>query len=152
MNDLHTAMADAGLIPHSPIAQQPDGRMARFRVEGDKAGSKNGWLIRYSHPTELAVFGSWKTGVQHTWRPKSSTVTSPSNSHFDFLNGSPSRSSASKSPNMRLIVPKEPDFSWSNWGLAAVLSPEWVQLVTRLRVVMAETIQYKALNPKNRRF
>lgn len=77
MNDLHTAMADAGLIPHSPIAQQPDGRMARFRVEGDKAGSKNGWLIRYSHPTELAVFGSWKTGVQHTWRPKSSTVTSP---------------------------------------------------------------------------
>ncbi len=53
---------------------------------------------------------------------------------------------------MGLIVPKEPDFSWSNWVLAAVLSSEWVQLVTRLRVVMAKTIQYKALNPKNRCF
>ena len=53
---------------------------------------------------------------------------------------------------MGLIVPKELDFSWSNWGLAAVLGSDWVPLVTRLKVMMAETIEDNALNPKNRCF
>ena len=58
------AMRSAGLAPvkFTPLA---DGRIHRFRIEGDKAGSKNGWCVLYD---AHGAFGSWKTGESHAWR------------------------------------------------------------------------------------
>lgn len=62
------AMHGAGLAPHKPLDLQDDGKVHRFRVEGDKAGSRNGWYVLHSHPVPAGAFGSWRTGVTHTWR------------------------------------------------------------------------------------
>lgn len=63
------AMRAAGLTPHDPqeLAAMSDAPLRRFRVEGDKSGSRNGWAVLHSHPTPAGAFGSWRTGEQHTW-------------------------------------------------------------------------------------
>ena len=66
------AMCGAGLAPHKPLDLQDDGKVHRYRVEGDKPGSSNGWYVAHSGPVPAGVFGSWKTGEQHTWRGASS--------------------------------------------------------------------------------
>lgn len=77
MNTLVDAMIAMGLEPHSPLPLDESGKLVRFRVRGDKAGSKNGWLVQHTHPVRMAVFGSWKTGEQHTWRDESTTPSTP---------------------------------------------------------------------------
>lgn len=64
------AMRAAGLAPVNDAIQM-DGSLHRFRVEGDKPGSKNGWVVAYQEPIPAAAFGSWKTGESHTWRGES---------------------------------------------------------------------------------
>lgn len=54
-----------------------DGKLTRYRVEGDKAGSKNGWAVFYSHPAPAGAFGSWKTGESHTWHEASTRQATP---------------------------------------------------------------------------
>lgn len=49
----------------------PDGRLHRFRVEGDKAGSRNGWYIFYTEGIPAGAFGSWRTGMTFKWCAKS---------------------------------------------------------------------------------
>jgi len=65
------AMAAAGLAPSNALNLVGDGVLVRYRVDGDKAGSKNGWVVYYSHPVPGGAFGSWKTGESHTWREAS---------------------------------------------------------------------------------
>lgn len=48
-----------------------DGKIHRFRVEGDKRGSKNGWYVFFSYPVAAGAVGSWKTGESFTWCSKS---------------------------------------------------------------------------------
>lgn len=76
VNDFLAAIAAAGLAPIKPI-ELPEGRIVRFRVAGDKAGSRNGWAIFHSHPIAAGAFGSWKTGEQHTWRSTSNETATP---------------------------------------------------------------------------
>ncbi|MBK1619827.1 hypothetical protein CKO42_15525 [Lamprobacter modestohalophilus] len=45
----------------------PDGNVHRFRCDGDKPGSKNGWYALYLDGTPAGVFGSWKLGRTETW-------------------------------------------------------------------------------------
>lgn len=61
------AMRAAGLEPvkHDIIA---DGRIHRYRVDGDKPGSANGWYVLHLLPIPSAAFGSWRTGETHTFR------------------------------------------------------------------------------------
>lgn len=55
-----------------PIPQViADGKIHRFRVEGDKRGSKNGWYVYFSYPVAAGAVGSWKTGESFTWCAKS---------------------------------------------------------------------------------
>ena len=61
-----SAMCAAGLAPVKP-PRFVEGRLERFRVEGDKAGSLNGWAVAHFSPVRVLVFGSWKTGEKHTW-------------------------------------------------------------------------------------
>lgn len=60
-------MASIGLTPAKfyPVA---DGRIHRFRVEGDKAGSKNGFCLLATDPIPHGLAGSWRTGETHKWR------------------------------------------------------------------------------------
>lgn len=63
------AMSAAGLVPvkHSIVA---DGRLHRFRVDGDKAGRENGWYVLFLDGIAAGSFGSWKTGESHSWCSK----------------------------------------------------------------------------------
>lgn len=60
------AMSAAGLAMHKP-ALISDGALHRYRVEGDKAGSKNGWYSLHLDAQPFGAFGSWKTGQSCTW-------------------------------------------------------------------------------------
>lgn len=66
-SDFLVAMAAAGLAPAKDIPVA-DGTLRRYRVEGDKPGSRNGWYVLHAGPIPAGAFGSWKTGVTHTWR------------------------------------------------------------------------------------
>lgn len=60
-------MASVGLNPVKfyPVA---DGRIHRFRIEGDKAGSLNGWCLLNTDPIPHGLVGSWRTGETHKYR------------------------------------------------------------------------------------
>lgn len=45
-----------------------DGSVQRFRVGGDKAGSKNGWYVLHLDPIPHGAVGSWRTLETHPWR------------------------------------------------------------------------------------
>ena len=62
------SMQMAGLAPAKVLDLVPDGKLRRYRVEGDKAGSANGWYVLHEHPIMAGAFGSWKTGESHNWR------------------------------------------------------------------------------------
>lgn len=58
-------MLDVGLTP--PDAIEADGQLHRFRVEGDKAGSKNAYYVLHLDGRAAGMFGNWKTGLRSTW-------------------------------------------------------------------------------------
>jgi putative DNA primase/helicase len=76
-NTMLDAMRAAGLAPHKDIDLRDDGKLTRYRVQGDKAGSRNGWAVLYSQPVFSGAFGSWKTGESHTWREDSRKPQTP---------------------------------------------------------------------------
>jgi putative DNA primase/helicase len=59
-----SAMREAGLGCPSIIA---DSRLHRFRVEGDKRGTRNGWYVLYPDRIPAGAFGSWKSGLSQNW-------------------------------------------------------------------------------------
>ncbi|WP_217997519.1 toprim domain-containing protein [Comamonas granuli] len=67
-SSMFEAMRHVGLEPFKDIDLMPDGRLRRYRVRGDKPGSKNGWVVLHDQPVMAGAFGSWKTGITHTWR------------------------------------------------------------------------------------
>lgn len=70
------AMRAAGIEPYAEL-DLLDGERERFRVVGDKPGSKNGWAILYGGPVPAGSFGSWKTGVWQTWRSRDRRPETP---------------------------------------------------------------------------
>ena len=62
------AMAEAGLIHRDPI--HADGKLHRFRVEGDRRGTRNGWYVLHGDGVPAGAFDSWK-GITGTWRARS---------------------------------------------------------------------------------
>ena len=64
--ELLEAMAAAGLAMLKPQIIG-DGRLHRYRVDGDRAGSVNGWYVLHDDDKPFAAFGSWKTGQNLTW-------------------------------------------------------------------------------------
>lgn len=65
------AMRAAGCAPHDPgvvvFGPPPSGVVHRYRVEGDKAGSQNGWFIFFEDGLPAGEFGSWKLGISEPW-------------------------------------------------------------------------------------
>lgn len=76
-NTLQDAMALAGLAPSKPTEIPGDGKVHRYRVTGDKAGSRNGWALLNDGPQPFGAFGSWRTGESHTWRAALSKPLTP---------------------------------------------------------------------------
>lgn len=64
-------MAENGLTPHSSLTLEIDGNLKRFRVKGDKAGTKNGWYVLFNDGLLAGSFGNWKTGLTCSWCCKS---------------------------------------------------------------------------------
>jgi putative DNA primase/helicase len=62
------AQEQAGLAMCKP-AVTADGGLHRYRVDGDKAGSSNGWYVLHLDVKPFGAFGSWKTGQSETWSP-----------------------------------------------------------------------------------
>ncbi len=62
------AMHAAGIEPDDPGVIVADGVLRRFRVEGDKAGSVNGWFVLHH---DHGAAGTWKGGATCTWSSKS---------------------------------------------------------------------------------
>ena len=62
-------MAGLGISPAKPQPLQMDGKVRRYRVEGDKAGSHNGYYCIYPDNWPAGYVGSWKhTGDPVKWR------------------------------------------------------------------------------------
>lgn len=74
---MHHAIVARGLEPAKRIELAPDGRLHRYRIQGDKAGSQNGWYVLHEHPIPAGAFGSWKTGESHTWRSERAKPPTP---------------------------------------------------------------------------
>ncbi|MBP8277422.1 MAG: toprim domain-containing protein [Propionivibrio sp.] len=69
------AMSDAGAAMLKPYLVG-DGALHRYRVDGDKAGSLNGWYVLHLDSQPFGAFGSWKSGQSCTWtasRPETMT-------------------------------------------------------------------------------
>lgn len=77
-NTMMDAMRAAGLAPHKDIELIADGRWHRYRVQGDKPGSLNGYYSAHEHPMPCGAFGTWKNpGVTHGWREKGRKPQTP---------------------------------------------------------------------------
>lgn len=63
-------MRAAGIEPTDTGVIVADGFLHRFRVEGDKAGSLNGWFVLHR---DHGAAGTWKGGASCTWSSKSAT-------------------------------------------------------------------------------
>lgn len=73
ITDISNAMLTQGIAP--PEGIDLDGVLHRFHIDGDKGGSKNGWYVGHTLPYPICTFGSWKTGLQETWRARQQPMT-----------------------------------------------------------------------------
>ena len=71
------AMRAAGCEPADPGAIAFDGRLHRYDVAGDKKGRKNGWFALHDGIVPHGAFGSWKTGVEESWRGREAATLTP---------------------------------------------------------------------------
>lgn len=67
------AMRQAGIVPHDCADIVPDGNLRRFRIAGDKPGSKNGFCSLHLDGTPAGHFGSWRLGISQNWRHGTAT-------------------------------------------------------------------------------
>jgi putative DNA primase/helicase len=68
VSEFRNVMRVAGIEPPAEITA--DGELHRFRVEADKAGTRNGWYVLHVDGVPAGAFGSWKLGVTHSWCAK----------------------------------------------------------------------------------
>lgn len=77
IEDNFKAALDAAALPTKDKITA-DGKLHRFTVQGDRAGSKNGWYILYGDGLPAGSFGSWKTGFKGTWCAKAENTLTTS--------------------------------------------------------------------------
>lgn len=76
MHEFIEAMRAVGLAPAKSL-DLPDGHLMRYRIAGDKAGSRNGWCVLHRSPVLAGAFGSWRSGETHSWRAELERALSP---------------------------------------------------------------------------
>src|SRR5690554_7207053 len=63
-------LAEAGLPAAPETNFICDGELHRFRVDGDKRGSRNGWYVLHLDGVPAGAFGSWRAGIAENWCSK----------------------------------------------------------------------------------
>lgn len=71
--NLRAAMRAAGLDYPGPITA--DGRLHRFRAEGDR--ERNSWFVIHPGPPAAGAFGCWKRGLKENWCERTAKHFSP---------------------------------------------------------------------------
>ncbi|KGW22185.1 toprim domain-containing protein [Burkholderia pseudomallei] len=71
VEQFRAAMREHGLIVDDEIIA--DGRIHRYRAEGDRPGSRNAWAILHLDGRASGAFGSWRAGVSVKWSADSTT-------------------------------------------------------------------------------
>src|SRR5438552_12397578 len=69
--DFRHAMSSAGLAYTGEIYS--DGRLRRFKAEGDHA--KNSWYVLYAGPPAAGAFGCWKRGLKESWCERNGSLS-----------------------------------------------------------------------------
>ena len=77
MREILAAMAHDGVAPYNPEDLRADGSLVRYRVDGDKAGTRNGWAVIHLDGIPAARYGSWRQGETLTWCARSRDELSP---------------------------------------------------------------------------
>jgi len=72
--EFYNAMASVGLAPPGTLIS--DDEIHRFKVEGDKEGSQNGWYVLYGGDIPAGGFGCWKRDINKTWKASNHGVMS----------------------------------------------------------------------------
>jgi putative DNA primase/helicase len=63
------AMRNAGIVPAISFSPVSDGRIHRFRIDGERKGKKSGWYsLRHGEPPH-GIAGDWRTGSRLNWIP-----------------------------------------------------------------------------------
>ncbi len=75
--EILAAMARDGVAPYNPEDLRADGSLVRYRVDGDKAGTRNGWAVIHLDGIPAARYGSWRQGETFTWCARSRDNMSP---------------------------------------------------------------------------
>lgn len=65
VDQFRAAMEAAGLATDATI--EADGKLHRFRVQGDRRDQRNGWYVLHPDGLPAGEFGCWKRGVSETW-------------------------------------------------------------------------------------
>ena len=65
IEQFRSSMYQTGITP--PEIFKTDGKIDRFHIQGDKAGSKSGWYVMFTDNLPCGVFGSWKSGITIRW-------------------------------------------------------------------------------------
>ena len=74
VTEFYNVMASAGLTP--PERPVSDDEIHRFKVEGDKQGSQNGWYVLYGGDIPAGGFGCWKRDINKTWKASNHGIMS----------------------------------------------------------------------------
>jgi phage/plasmid primase-like uncharacterized protein len=64
------AAIEASGLP-APADLIPDGKLHRFRVNGDRRSARNGWYVLYPDDPPAAAYGCWKRGISSSWCARS---------------------------------------------------------------------------------
>lgn len=79
------AMHEAGIVPRVAAGHlTADGRLRRFHVQGDRAGTRNGWCVLFGDGIPAGEFGHWRTGQSHRWCARASVMmTADERAHLE---------------------------------------------------------------------
>lgn len=75
IHEFRSAMESAGIVTTSELVA--DGTLHRFMVEGDRAGSKNGFYILFSDGLPAGKYGCFKRNISETWSARDFKTFSP---------------------------------------------------------------------------
>ena len=113
------AMRAAGIEPADPGLIVADGVIQRFRVEGDRSGSLNGWCVLHH---DHGAAGTWKGGATCTWSAKSTSRMS--RSERDALYAKVRAAKAEAQRQREVEQQHAADRAAELWSKAALASPD----------------------------
>ena len=63
------AMRNAGIVPEISFSPVADGRLHRFRIDGENKGKRSGWYALHDGEPPHGHAGDWRTDTRIDWIP-----------------------------------------------------------------------------------